>query len=170
MKIWTPLTEVGDFSPAGASIYAAAISPPVMVGHVEPVDHRVAVLWDEDRDERVLTFLAHVYFAAPETFLKISAIREGKGAVTVWAANTQKDDHAALGRAASSEHIQDTWPVEVRSLWLGDKYRSGGLLDDVLDLTGGEPIHHGAQDLDVFDLVVVRAHAFVGLGWWSIAR
>ena len=78
--------------------------------------------------------------------------------------------HAALSRAASSEHIQDTWPVEVRSLWLGEKYRNGGMIDDVLDLTDGEPIRRGPQEVDVIDLVVVHAHAFIGLGWWSIVR
>src|SRR5688572_19807157 len=57
MKPWTPLTEVGDFSPAGFSIYSATIAPPKVSAFEEYVEHRVAVLWDEDRDERVLAAL-----------------------------------------------------------------------------------------------------------------
>jgi hypothetical protein len=80
---------------------------------------RVAVLFDEDEDERVIDVLTAILYRAPTVFQKIAAVAEHKGLMTIWTRNTSDADRALLYRAADPVATRgDHWSVVVREmLW-----------------------------------------------------
>lgn len=82
-------------------------------------DHRIAVLFDEDEDERVIDVLTAILYRAPTVFQKIAAVAEHKGLMTIWTRNTSDADRALLYHAADTVATRgDYWPVVVREmLW-----------------------------------------------------
>lgn len=78
-----------------------------------PAQHRFAVLWDEDNDERVLAAIAAFYFAAPHEFRFAHCYGERKAVLTVWQLGFA-DEVVKTIRAAidASPAISDWWEVE----------------------------------------------------------
>jgi hypothetical protein len=74
-------------------------------------EHRFAILWDEDNDERVHAAVLDVFFRHPETLLSMYAVGERKGSLTIWAAVFPVADQNAWAFASRHPAIQDEWPV-----------------------------------------------------------
>jgi hypothetical protein len=74
-------------------------------------EHRIAVKWDEDEDERIYAALLDVYFRRPEAISNIYAVGEHKGSLTLWAAKCPTADQSAWAAASRGPAIHDAWPV-----------------------------------------------------------
>jgi len=180
---WSPFTVVSDLSPHATvisyrTLKTTAYIPPLVPNNEAEhwIDHKVAVLWDEDRDTRVLDALAHVLYAAPETASKISALGEHKGCLTVWLGGPTDRDFKALQEAASSPRIADYWPVEMRDMWLhGAEVREsmkdwrGAMLHGTYEAAPGRgaPRRSTLLALGTDDSLVAHINAIYPLGWWS---
>jgi hypothetical protein len=106
-----PFTLVADMRPAIPwSVYAAPMDPAD-----KKAEHRFAVLWDVDNDERVLHVALALYYASPQAFHLVRVYAEHRGHVTA----LQLGDHemverglaAAISAAASA--LKDQWTMEV---------------------------------------------------------
>jgi len=180
---WSPFTVVAEIPPHATVISYRTLRPtgylPALVPSKEPehwFDHKVAVLWDEDRDTRVLDALAHVIYAAPETASRISALGEHKGCLTVWLGGPTDRDFKALQEAAESPRISDYWPVEIRDMWLhGPEVREslkdwrGAILHGTYESAPGKgrPARSSLLPLSSEDSLVAHINALYPLGWWS---
>jgi len=107
-----PLRVVHDLRPALPwTIYSLPISTEraaLPVVH----EHRVAVRWDEDNDERILAAVLDVFFRRQEAIRNLYAVGEQKGSLTIWAATFPVADQNAWAAASRGPAIQDEWPVE----------------------------------------------------------
>jgi hypothetical protein len=112
---------VADLRPASPTI---VLMTPVYIPAATPDDedvshdHRVAVFFDEDEDERVIDVLTAILYRAPRTFSKIAAVSEHKGLLTVWTQQgTTEEDRALMDAATDTTVLRgDYWPVEYREL------------------------------------------------------
>ena len=81
-----PLRVVHDLRPAlPFTIY----SLPIKIEHgpdTGAYEHRFAIQWDEDNDERIQAAVLDVYFRHPKTLLSMYAVGERKGSLSIWAA------------------------------------------------------------------------------------
>lgn len=106
-----PLRVVHDLRPALPwTIY----SLPIKIEHSLDngvYEHRFAICWDEDNDERIHAAVLDVFFRRPETLLSLYAIGERKGSLTVWAAVFPLPDQTAWAEASRIPAILDDWPV-----------------------------------------------------------
>jgi hypothetical protein len=89
-------------------------------------DHRVAVWFDEDEDERGIDVLTAILYRSPLTFSKIAAVYERKGHVTVWTQETTHVDRTVIETAATDSTVLrgDRWSAEVREIfcdWGGEQ-------------------------------------------------
>jgi len=131
-------------------------------------NHSVAVIWDEDRDTRVLDALAYLAYAAPRAASRVSAIAERKGCLTVWAAWTDGDDWSAFKTASQSSQVLDSWPVEIRELIL-PVY--GQRIDIPSTILVRDELGRGtSQHVDSQDEMILHINALYPLGWWSQPR
>jgi hypothetical protein len=74
-------------------------------------EHRMAILWDEDEDERIHAALLDVYFRRPEALSSVYAVGEHKGGLTIWAAKFPTAHQSAWASASQGPAIHDAWPV-----------------------------------------------------------
>lgn len=128
-------------------------------------DHPVAVIWDEDRDTRVLDALAYLVYAAPGTASRVSAIAERKGNLTVWAAWTAGDDWSAFREASQNSQGLDSWPVQIRELVLPYSFQRFDIPTTILvrdELGRSTPQHFDSQDG-----MILHINALYPLGWWG---
>ena len=128
-------------------------------------NHSVAVIWDEDRDTRVLNALAYLVYAAPRTASRVSAIAERKGNLTVWAAWTAGDDWSAFRKASQNSQVLDSWPVEIRELVLPYSFQRFDIPTTILardELGRSIP-----QNFDSQDEMILHINALYPLGWWG---
>jgi hypothetical protein len=120
-----PLRVVHDLRPALPwTIYAL----PFAIEHgPDPaaLEHRFAILWDEDNDERILAAVLDVYYRHPQALENIYAAGEHKGSLSIWAATFPIADQSAWAAASRGPAIQDSWPVQI-NLYSETK-RTGGL-------------------------------------------
>jgi hypothetical protein len=104
-----PLRVVHDLRPALPwTIY----SVPIKIDHGPDTgvyEHRFAINWDEDNDERIHAAVLDVLFRRPETLLSLYAAGEHKGTLTIWAAAFPLADQNAWGLASKHPAIQDEW-------------------------------------------------------------
>jgi len=113
---------VADLRPLRPTII---ISTPVYVDPIRPGedlsahDHRIAVLFDEDEDERVIDVLTAILYRSPLAFARIAAVHEHKGLMIVWGCGYTAEDKAVISAAADATVLRgDNWPVEVRQLFI----------------------------------------------------
>jgi hypothetical protein len=121
-----PLRVIHDLRPVLPwTIY----SLPITVEHGPDTgvyEHRFAIQWDEDNDERVHAAVLDVFFRHPETLLNLYAVGERKGSLSIWAAVFPIADQNAWHAASLGPAIQDAWPVKVINL-NKEIVRTGGL-------------------------------------------
>jgi len=172
---WSPFRQVLDLRPVvAATVYAADAYPTDRRTSDDDVfrEHRVAVLWDEDNDERVLDALAHIRYCAPRTFSRVSAIAESKGSLTVWAARTNDADWAAIRSAADGDHIHDAWPVQIRGLEFVPTHAVNPttrlhLADAFYEPSADNPRRVILPPVDSRDALLNVLYDLCGLGWWA---
>lgn len=107
-----PFTLVADLrAHTDWSIYSAPVIRPT-VDHL--VEHRFAVMWDEDNDPRVLRAALSLYYRSPREFRFVHAYAEAKAHLTVFQygfeADVQREMDAAV---ADFSVVEDCWSVEV---------------------------------------------------------
>ncbi len=120
-----PLRVTHDLRPALPwTIYSL---PFKLDGGPDPAvyEHRFAVHWDEDHDERIHAAILDVYFRRPEALATLYAVGERKGHLTVWAAGFPVADQNAWATASSGPAIQDSWPVRTINT-VAEIMRTGG--------------------------------------------
>jgi hypothetical protein len=88
-------------------------------------EHRFAIQWDEDEDERIHAAVLDVYFRRPEALANLYAVGERKGSLTVWAANFPIADQSAWASASQGPAIHDAWPVRTINA-IAEIKRTGG--------------------------------------------
>jgi hypothetical protein len=120
-----PLRVIHDLRPALPwTIYALPFN--IEDGAVPAVcEHRFAIKWDEDEDERIHAAVLYVYFRRPEALLNLYAVGERKGSLTIWAANFPIADQSAWASASQGPAIQDAWPVKTINA-VAEIMRTGG--------------------------------------------
>ena len=64
-------------------------------------EHRFAIQWDEDNDERILAAVLDVYFRRPQALWNLYAVGERKGSLSIWAATFPVADQNAWAAASS---------------------------------------------------------------------
>jgi hypothetical protein len=106
-----PFTLVADMRPAIPwSVYAAP-----MDSADKKAEHRFAVLWDTDNDERVLYVASALYYASPAAFRLVRVYAEHRGHVTALhlgdAEIVERELAAAISAAAPA--LKDKWTMEV---------------------------------------------------------
>ncbi len=129
-------------------------------------NHSVAVIWDEDRDTRVLDALAYLVYSAPRTASRISAIAERKGYLTVWAAWTGRDDWSAFTKASENTQVLDSWPMEIRDLVLPLKCQRFDI-PEWIGVRDGHTDRVTPQRPDYQDGLVLHINELCPLGWWG---
>jgi hypothetical protein len=134
---------VADLRPARPVI---VLMTPVYFEHGDSgccYDHRIAVLFDEDEDERVIDVLTAILYRAAHAFAKIAAVHEHKGLMTVWVRDVTAQEKAAISAATDVTVLRgDCWPVEYHQ---------------ALSVAG-------AEGLDALDIEVARLNELFGLG------
>src|SRR5665213_670576 len=113
---------VADLRPASPVI---VLMTPVYIPAATPDDkdvshdHRVAVVFDEDEDERGIDVLTAILYRSPLTFSKIAAVYERKGYVTVWMQGSTHVDRTIVANAATDSTVLrgDSWSAEVREIF-----------------------------------------------------
>jgi hypothetical protein len=75
-------------------------------------EHRFAIQWDEDEDERILAAILDVYFRRPDALSNLYAAGERKGSLTIWASKFPLSDQSAWASASRGPAIQDNWLIE----------------------------------------------------------
>jgi hypothetical protein len=128
-------------------------------------DHRVAVLYDDDEDERVSDALGALVYRWPTTYKKVIAIAEHRGRLTVWTQAATNADRAVLYNAADPVATRgDRWQVEVRERipgrapqdWQVQKYTEDGA------------VIQSVEKADARDLLIKALFEIVPLGAdWS---
>lgn len=120
-----PLRVVHDLRPALPwTIYSLPVS--IEQGSSPVVhEHRFAVNWDEDNDERILAAVLGVFFRRPQTLRNLYATGEHRGTLTIWASITPVADLAAWQAASVGPAIDDSWPVRSFNV-LSETERTGG--------------------------------------------
>jgi hypothetical protein len=111
---------VADLRPASPTIVLMTpVYIPVPGEDDAARDHRVAVLFDEDQDERVIDMLTAILYRSPLTFIKIAAVYERKGYVTVWMQGSTHVDRTIVASAATDSTVLrgDSWSAEVREIF-----------------------------------------------------
>jgi hypothetical protein len=169
---WSPFTSVVELPPNASvlsykSYPTHAYDPGGEYKHDEWHNHSVAVLWDEDRDTRVLDALAYLVYAAPRTASRVSAIAERKGSLTVWAASIGADDWLAFGKASQTTQVLDNWPVEVRELILPAYSDKFDIPTKVLVQDNGRDERGTPRLVNFQDELVLHINALYRLGWWG---
>jgi hypothetical protein len=120
-----PLRAIHDLRPALPwTIYSL---PFKLEDGPDPVayEHRFAVHWDDDNDERIHAAILDVYFRRPEALVSLYAVGEGKGNLTIWGAAFSVADQNAWAAASAGPAIQDTWPVRTINS-VAEIMRTGG--------------------------------------------
>jgi hypothetical protein len=106
-----PLRIIHDLRPALPwTIY----SLPISIEHGSPPavhEHRFAVQWDDDNDERILAAVLDVYFRRSEALWNLYAVGERKGGLNIWASTFPVADQLAWQAASAGPAIQDSWSV-----------------------------------------------------------
>jgi len=176
---WAPFALVADLHPHATIVSYQSLATRSYGGDTPQQDkwfnHHVAVIWDEDRDTRVLHALAYLVYAAPKTASRISAISEHKGCLTVWAAWIEQDDWDAFERASRIIQIGDYWPVEIREL-VFDPVIHPDHRNNVWAVHTASPDKTtrrgigGLRGLDEEDQLVDHINAIYPLGWWGARR
>ena len=112
-----PFSLVVDLRPTIPwSIYSAPVS---RYDDGRPVEHRFAVRWDEDNDERVLKVALALYYRSPCEFRFIHAYAEQKAALTVYQLGFRKDvEREILGALDNFIVVEDSWSVDVEENFL----------------------------------------------------
>jgi hypothetical protein len=107
-----PLRVIHDLRPVLSwTIYSVPIK--IEEGTDSAVyEHRFAVQWDEDNDERIHAAVLDVFFRRPEALLNVYAVGERKGSLTIWAAVFPVADQNAWAAASRHPAIQDEWGVK----------------------------------------------------------
>lgn len=120
-----PLRVVHDLRPTLPwTIYSLPFN--IEEGSVSAVyEHRFAIQWDEDEDERIHAAVLNVYFRRPEALSSLYAVGERKGSLTIWAANFPVADQSAWASASAGPAIQDAWPVKTINA-VAEIMRTGG--------------------------------------------
>jgi len=112
-----PFRLIADLRPASPwSIYAA----PAYRKSDRPVEHRFAIRWDEDHDERVLAAVQALYYQSTREFRFCHAFGEHKGMLTVWHLDFKDDVGTAVARALNglAGLLGDLWTVELVNNYL----------------------------------------------------
>lgn len=116
----TSLQFEADLRPfRDVSIFKARVDIP---NKSEWLDHRFAIIWDSDRDGRVLDAAAAMYFQHPDLFGRVLSLAESKASLQVVVTG---DAPAALDKlaedAANGVFVGDYWNVEVVRVWMPTK-------------------------------------------------
>jgi hypothetical protein len=125
-----PLRVVHDLRPVLPwSIYSLPFniedsSPPAVY------EHRFAIRWDEDNDERIFAAVMDVYYRRPEALASMYAVGESKGGLSIWASGFPVADQVAWQRASLSPAIQDSWQVKIVNAF-GETIRTGGARQNI---------------------------------------
>lgn len=160
---------VADLRPASPTII---LMTPVYVpvrtpGEGEPSDHvhdhRIAVLFDDDEDERVIDVLTAILYRAPATFSKIAAVHEHKGLMIAWAHGTTHVDRTTIADAAANSTVLrgDSWPVVVREMFWDPSSRNWKVREYSQPPQPGVP---PPENADAHDLLIRALHEVVPLG------
>lgn len=103
------VAELRPYSPF--SVYACPVQ---RRGQDETIEHRFAVRWDEDNDERVLAAIQNFYFCDQERFRFCHAFGEHKGMFTVWQLGFHDEVHQAVVPVLGHPGLGgDQWSLEV---------------------------------------------------------
>jgi hypothetical protein len=86
-------------------------------------EHRFAIQWDEDNDERIHAAILDVFYRHPEALLSMYAVGERKGSLSIWAAVFPLADQQAWMLASRGPAIQDIWGINP----IQEIKRTGGL-------------------------------------------
>jgi hypothetical protein len=168
----SPFAIVADLRPASPVIVlmTPVYTSTLVAGEEFPAhDHRAAVLFDEDEDERVIDVLTAILYRAPNVYRKIVAIAEHRGFMTVWLQMVSHADRVVLFKAADPVATRgDRWPVEVREMFL-DTESGAWMVKRYTDDGGAIP---SVGMADNRDLLVQTLFEVVPLGgdWthWSV--
>jgi hypothetical protein len=137
-----PMRVVHDLRPALPwTIYSLPIS--IEHGSTPVVhEHRFAILWDEDNDERILAAVLDVYFRRPQALRNLYAAGEHKGNLSIWAATFPLADQSAWAAATKGPAIRDSWLVEPINTY-EETMRTGGrqLTDEDVGVRKFPPEH-----------------------------
>jgi hypothetical protein len=139
---------VADMRPASPTIVLMTpVYIPVPGEDDTAHDHRVAVLYDEDEDERVVDMLTAILYRSPITFSKIAAVHERKAYVTLWTHGTTHGDRTIIARAAADSTVLrgDSWSAGVRELFC--------------DRSGEQPTLKALEYSDSHDVLATETNA-----------
>jgi hypothetical protein len=78
--------------------------------------HSVLVMFDQDRDPRVLHYLNTLVCCFPSLAARLNAVQESKGRVTLWLECVLEGDFEAAETVAYHAPLKDEWTVELREL------------------------------------------------------
>lgn len=112
-----PFRLIADLRPASPwSIYAA----PVYRKSDRPVEHRFAIRWDEDNDERVLAAVQALYYQSSREFRFCHGFGEHKGTLAVWHYDFKQDVGTAVDRALNglAGLLGDLWTFKLINNYL----------------------------------------------------
>jgi hypothetical protein len=114
-----PFRLLADLRPSSNwSVYSA---PVYRRDGSHPVEeHRFAVRWDEDNDQRVIGAIQALYYISPRCFRFCHAYGEHKGMLTVWHLDLSEEVQAALAAALSQQAALegDIWTLELINNYL----------------------------------------------------
>jgi hypothetical protein len=114
-----PFRLLADLRPSSNwSVYSA---PVYRHDGSHPVEeHRFAVRWDEDNDQRVIGAIQALYYTSPRCFRFCHAYGERKGMLTVWHLDLSDEVQAALVGALSHQAALegDIWTLELINNYL----------------------------------------------------
>ncbi|MFI4869641.1 MAG: hypothetical protein ACHQDD_09870 [Steroidobacterales bacterium] len=93
-------------------------------------DHRVAVIFDEDEDERVIDVLTAILYRDPHAFARIGAVHEHKGLLTLWHRGMTAGGGKVIDSATDPTVLRgDSWSVKQRPVLSVPGAERGGGLD-----------------------------------------
>lgn len=106
-----PFRNLVDLRPVNPyTIHSVPVLPPT---GTTPLEHRFAVRWDADNDDRVLTAAAALYFAHPREFRFVHAFGEASGTLTLWQRAFCDEVREAMESVLKEAPLGDRWRVAV---------------------------------------------------------
>jgi hypothetical protein len=160
-----PFHTLVDLRPA--SPYTIHSVPVLPLAGTTPLEHRFAVRWDADHDNRVLAAAAALYFGHPKEFRLVHAFSETRGTLTLWQRAFRDQVREAMESALREAPLGDCWRVTVLDNFLPPRLFPGA---DMEGITGALSNHYIGLEPEArpgIDSDLAALHQLFDLGSFS---